>query len=373
MHECWVCCEGEEVGALTAQGCACRGSAGKAHIMCIVKAATHHGSTDPEERLSTWLKCPTCKQQFTGEMQLELARARWREFEGLPFQNERHWCTNPGATDRMGAASGLATALEECLQDYAGGLQLHKEAQAMSRQLDRIGGETGEGINTLMTTGNIATAHMRMDNYDASLAIFLDVLPKVKSKLGDDDPLAVAFTNNLATVYSCLGNNSAARILREEALARRRRALGNDDVLTMKAVASLGNVVFDIGDYYTAFALLEEASASYKRVLGPDHPDTLEAHNKLDQRRERAQAEGMRCASGTIVGLSANVCGWYRELLNGDTALVLGYNCHCALFHVQYAKNGPRINLKPANIVLYAGTAIIIQGLVAAPEFNGQR
>eukprot|EP01051_Picozoa_sp_SAG22_P021807 SAG22_NODE_4966_length_1121_cov_0.943249_2_plen_173_part_01 len=68
---CYVCLEGDgdpEYGQLAHGGCGCRGSAGRAHLSCLVKAAGMNAES--------WLKCPACLQNYTGRVARGLARAR---------------------------------------------------------------------------------------------------------------------------------------------------------------------------------------------------------------------------------------------------------------------------------------------------------
>ena len=53
------------------RGCACRGSAGHMRVACLVEAA--------QAMAKMWRACPacpTCKQLWTGSLQLALCRAR---------------------------------------------------------------------------------------------------------------------------------------------------------------------------------------------------------------------------------------------------------------------------------------------------------
>ena len=55
-------------------GCACRGDGGLAHVDCLVQLATSHQAHRGND---VWRQCQTCKQNFTGAMQIGLAEA-WR-------------------------------------------------------------------------------------------------------------------------------------------------------------------------------------------------------------------------------------------------------------------------------------------------------
>ena len=70
---CHVCLEGHDEaegggGRLMHGGCGCRGSAGFAHLLCMVEVAMHNPDS--------WTMCPTCRQDYTGTTVLGLARAR---------------------------------------------------------------------------------------------------------------------------------------------------------------------------------------------------------------------------------------------------------------------------------------------------------
>ena len=83
VHECWLCLESEDsAGAATAPtGCACRGSAGHAHLSCLIAAARH------KKKSSAWLECPTCKHRYFGPMYVGLAKARWALHRDKPEGN----------------------------------------------------------------------------------------------------------------------------------------------------------------------------------------------------------------------------------------------------------------------------------------------
>jgi len=77
---CLVCFES---GGTMPCGCACRGSAGWAHARCIAKAAEH--AVDPEAAYHT---CRICKQSYSGPMNLEIARARFRMVRRFDTQDD---------------------------------------------------------------------------------------------------------------------------------------------------------------------------------------------------------------------------------------------------------------------------------------------
>ena len=56
--------------------CACRGSFGWMHVTCLIKMA-EAAPRPPAPTFAAWVSCSTCKQAFTGLVQLRLAIALW--------------------------------------------------------------------------------------------------------------------------------------------------------------------------------------------------------------------------------------------------------------------------------------------------------
>ncbi len=98
-------------------GCACRGDSGLAHIACLVRAAA---SQQAQRGSSVWRQCQTCKQDYTGAMQMGLAEAWRSRVAGQAVES----------AERFGAESNLAVSL------------LHQgksaEAEPMLRRLHEV-------------------------------------------------------------------------------------------------------------------------------------------------------------------------------------------------------------------------------------------
>ena len=118
-------------------GCACRGDAGLAHVACRVKAAE---SQAPEKKGCVWWECQTCKQAFTGAMQLGLAEAHWTKVQGRE-QEDGEW---------QMAALLMARALGDQGR-YGKAEKMQREVlAAQERELG------ADHPNTLATTGTLA-------------------------------------------------------------------------------------------------------------------------------------------------------------------------------------------------------------------------
>ena len=215
----------------------------------------------------------------------------------------------------------------------------------------------------------MSRCHLDMGNYDMALQLIVDALKEYRRVFGSDDNQTVIVMIQLACMHTKMGaNNGPARTLREEVLEIRQRTLGRDNQYAIKSAGELGKLLVEIGDDRTGCQILEEALAA-GTVGHPFTQDIADILAQLDESRGSARA----VAVGEIVGLPDETLAHHKELLNGDLAMVLGYNTEKKLFHVRYAIGSNRINIKLANLILNPGTAVIIEGLEAAPQWNGKR
>eukprot|EP01043_Picozoa_sp_COSAG02_P085787 COSAG02_NODE_23367_length_721_cov_0.726688_1_plen_155_part_10 len=133
---CFICLEpgGRTRGAtLLRCGCSCSragSSGGAVHLSCAVQAAQHN-----EE---WWYSCPTCTQQWTGELQLELGRKRWDLAKGRPALDG----------ERLAAVEQFSTALA-CAGKYQEALPLLRHNLHVSRQA-RGNGDDGTQANFMV-------------------------------------------------------------------------------------------------------------------------------------------------------------------------------------------------------------------------------
>ena len=82
------------------------------HVACLAGAA--------QAMSKMWHWCPTCKQQWTGSLRLELARARW-ELAGAMQEDEPDRWRQPWASRRH---SGRAVSLTAAAAAGPGALEL---------------------------------------------------------------------------------------------------------------------------------------------------------------------------------------------------------------------------------------------------------
>ena len=131
---CWICLEEgpDDGGQPLMRGCACRGDSGFAHISCLVEYSsrksdgifnrlTESNSVGDHDFDGVWKICPGCRQEYVGDMEGAMSRARFRyvESEQIPEHDLRyisalvdlgHTTNESGDTD--GAIGILERALE---------------------------------------------------------------------------------------------------------------------------------------------------------------------------------------------------------------------------------------------------------------------
>ena len=160
-------------------GCACRGPAGLAHIVCLVQAAQ---ALMERKGHSRWrFTCQTCKQRFTGAMCIGLANAWWSQVRDRAEEDP----------ERLTAAHNLALSLDSQGK--------HAEAEEMR----------------------------------------CEVLAVRKRVLGAEHPDTLTTASNLASSLSDQGKHAEAEEMLREVLAVRKRVLGAEHPATMTTATFL--------------------------------------------------------------------------------------------------------------------------------------
>ena len=181
---CVICLDNDEHPYPIPLGCACRGNAGFAHPTCIARVAM-------ADRLQSlrWQKCLTCKQEFTGRMELELAHKWWGKVKTYGKES----------LDRLMSGMNLASALSSHGK--------YVESEAMHRET--IEGQTRvlgpSNPNTLNTTQNLANVLMPQSKYTEAEAIYRSVLETKITVLGPEHPDTLGTRMNLANALDRQG------------------------------------------------------------------------------------------------------------------------------------------------------------------------
>jgi hypothetical protein len=312
-HVCVICLEGGEPGSLV-RGCACRGSAGFAHQSCLVTAA--------QANKNSWDTCPTCKQTWTGQVQLGLGWAHVELTASLPEDNYERLRAAMQLMVALRSSGELAEALQlglatletmrrvtpgdesgplpalmlqvmgmlatvfNMMGEHTAALPLQMERLATSR---RLLGDDYEG--TLVAISELGGTHLSMGDCTAALPLLEEALERGRRTHGNDRAETMGFMNNLATAYArmtMIDRAYAERALRlfTEAFEAKRRVLGSRNPDTLTSMGNLGNHHHNIGNFPAALPLLEEAVVGLTAECGEDHQETRHFKAKLDDLRK---------------------------------------------------------------------------------------
>eukprot|EP01046_Picozoa_sp_COSAG06_P002535 COSAG06_NODE_90_length_24779_cov_33.515843_23_plen_438_part_00 len=350
---CWVCqfadCDEHPEEPLLSTGCACcraGSSGGRAHVSCLAGAAAH------QKKL--WTTCPTCKQQFTGTVNLELCRTRWELYRSRPQAD----------AERLMALRSLAGALTNS-GDGAAARPLLEELVAVRRQT-----RGDDHLYTLDAIGRLGNVLSDLGDHSEAQPLLAEAVAGLRLTLGDAAELTLDTVESLATLHNRLGAMAKSRLLLEEAVVGFRRMCPAEPN-TFATIGNLGATLLNVGDSTAALALREEAAASALRELGPEHPCTQELTDALAETQHSLsqRPSGMR-AVGSLVGLAS------KPELNGKLAYVVGFDAGKGRYRVRPGGSLPTdkpIGIKPENLIFKQASAVIVEGLDAAPEWNGKR
>jgi hypothetical protein len=205
--------------------CACRGTAGFAHVSCLAEQAkilcdeAEENNLDfkvKNERWERWYKCSMCEQRYYGAVACALGWACWKTYVGRP------------ETDYV-----LRMAI----------------------------GNLGNGLN------DAGRHEDTLPVQEADLSML--------RRLGAAAEVILVAQSNLATTYQCLGRLQEALLLQRDVYSRCLRVDGEEDGRTFIAATSCANSLLDLKRFEEAKSLLRKTAPVARRVLGDSEKLTL--------------------------------------------------------------------------------------------------
>jgi hypothetical protein len=278
-------------------GCGCRGDAGLAHVGCRVEAAAH--KTRSGDGIG-WESCATCHQNFTGQMQMGLAEARWSTLQDVDEQDEeRQWagimlaealaqqgryveceakCRELRAVQhRMSGPDSHNTMITaHMLGDVLCDQNKHANAEvvfreALSKMREVLGAEHRTTLGTLMSLGNALSAQGKLDD---ALATYQDVRTIQQRVIGAEHTDTMTMTMNIASTLGRQSRFQEAEVLFRELMGVQQRVLGAEHPNTLSTSYNLCAVLIDQHKIGEVQARCREVVAAHRRVFGAEHPDT---------------------------------------------------------------------------------------------------
>ena len=254
---CCICLDNDGPPLPVQCGCGCREEAGCAHVACKIAYAKHQGPGYHKD----WFVCPTCKQDYTGPLQLGLAEALLLRLQRRPVEDAHRLC----------AQNNLANAYKQAGR-FAEAEALYRDILAIDR---RVHGPNHK--NTLMAVANVGTALADQGKHSAAEAVFCDIVERKREVLGSDHESTLLTASNLALALVNQGKYAEAEPVLRETLAIQQRVLGKGHTDTLGTTDTLALLLSSTRQHAEAEALVRSALAQANRTLGPVNLKSL--HN----------------------------------------------------------------------------------------------
>jgi hypothetical protein len=250
--------------------CACRGTAGFAHVSCLAEQAkilyaeARENNLDDKlgERWERWFKCSLCEQEHHGVVACALSWACWKTYLGLP------------ETDlaRMSAMRQLGNGLSEA-RHHEDALSVKGAELSMARRL----GAAEEDI--LMVQGNLASTYQALGRREEALQLKRDVYSGRLKLYGEESIDTLGAANNYAISLVLLQRRGEAKSLLRKMIPVARRVFGENNELTLRMRWLSAEALYEdpdatLDDLREAVTTLEDTARIARRVLGPSHPTT---------------------------------------------------------------------------------------------------
>ena len=259
------------------RGCACRGTAGFAHVSCLAEQAkilfaeaveNNLGDKVKYEGWKQWYWCSLCEQEYHGVVRCALGWACWKTYLGRPEANRF----------LSSAMRLLANGLHDARHDEAA-LSVREAELAMRRRL-------GDSEHDMLSTQtNLACSYHDVGRHEEAVRLRRDVYSGRLRLNGEEHVETLRAASNYANSLNHLQRFEEAKKLFLKTLPVARRIVGDSHELTLKmrwinAMALYKADCATLGDLREAVTTLEDSERIARRVMGGAHPLTgaLEEH-----------------------------------------------------------------------------------------------
>ena len=281
---CYICTEA--LHWKTKEGlvrmCACRGTAGFAHVSCLAEQAkilcaeAEENNLDGKvkyERFKRWHECSLCEQRYHGVVACTLGWACWKTYLG---QSE----TDPAQQMSMNL---LGNALFNAK---------HHEDASSVREAE-LATERRNGAreyHMLAIQGNLAGSYKMVGRLEDALPMQRDVYTGRVKLNGEEHDETLREANNYTTLLIELERFEEAKSLLRKTMPVARRVLGEDDIITLimssvYAEACYKDTSATAGDLRETVNMLEDTERIARRVLGGAHPTVVGIESALRDAR----------------------------------------------------------------------------------------
>ena len=286
---CYICTEA--VHWKTKEGlvreCACRGTAGFAHVSCLAEQAQilveeaeekRLGVKDWNSRWARWYTCNLCKQSHIGAVRCALGWACWRSYVRR---------SEADTAPRM-AMTQLGNGLQ-LADHFADAVSVYELELSTGRRVGAI------EAHVLLVQGNLAGSYAMVGRVEESLRMRRDVYAGKLRTLGQGKIETLMEASNYAYLLGNLRRFEEARLLLLKVLPVARRVLGDSNEITLRMRVVYGETLYmDDGatrnDLCEAVDTLDDSARTARRVFGGAHRFTVAIDDALRNARSALSA-----------------------------------------------------------------------------------
>ena len=276
--------------------CACRGTAGFAHVSCLVEQAkilfaeAEENNLGPEAlqaRWDRWDRCSLCEQHYHRAVACALGWACWKTYVERPETDQFRGM----AMNVLGLGLSGADHHEDALSVQEAELSMRRRLGAPATII-------------LAAQNNLATSYGCVGRLEDATRMQRDVYSGRLNLLGEEDERTLIAANNYAAALVSLEHYEEAKALLRRTTPVARRVLGEGDRLTLKmrcvyAGALCQDPSATLDDISEAVTTLKEIERTARRVMGRAHPLTTAIEHDLRDARaalRAREAEAVRVA-----------------------------------------------------------------------------
>ena len=266
--------------------CACRGTAGFAHVSCLAEQAkilvaeveeNNLGHKALNERWARWYRCSLCKQEYHGVVRCALGWACWKTYLGRPEVDQV----------RGMAMSLLGNGLSEA-NHHEDAISVYETELAMKR---RLGASEHAMLNV---QSSLACSYEMRGRDEEALPLRRDIYTKWLELHGMEHEETLSEASNLGHALLYANRFEEARALFRKMMPVARRVLGDSTDTTLRMRWLYAVALYDddgaLDDLREAVTTLEELERIARRVLGDAHPNTRGIEVALQEAREALRA-----------------------------------------------------------------------------------
>ena len=276
--------------------CACRGTAGFAHVSCLAEQAKILWAEAEEnnledkfdERWDRWAYCSLCEQRYHGVVKCALGWACWKTYLGRPERDQIR-----------GMAMNLLGLGLEAVEHHEDALSVKESELATMRRRD-----ADEG-SILIVQSNLASTYQKLRRFEEARLIQRDVYFGFLKLHGGQHQTTLIEADNYASTLFQLQRFEEAKSLFRKTVPVTQRVLGESDELTLRMRWNYASSLFatpgaTLQDTREAVAILEDIEQIARRVLGGAHPVTVGIETNLGRSRKARELLRAREASEPV-------------------------------------------------------------------------